>query len=61
MWTLLPSFPELSRLEMGLNRLDYLTAPEPPSLSTKLATLNLEGNELGSWENVMQSVAGFSQ
>lgn len=58
---LLSRMPELHYLELGYNRLRFLgTAHLSQTLSlSKLEVLNLDGNELEDWLDVMTSVAPF--
>ena len=58
---LLPLFPELLHLELGLNNFQDLSeipsSHEPP----KLLTLNLQENGLYNWNSIIRGLADFKR
>ncbi|KAF8529341.1 RNI-like protein [Gautieria morchelliformis] len=64
MLRLLPSFPELLRLELGLNDIPALSPDLPrhiTMMATKLSDINLQENRLQHWQNTMEGISPFKR
>ena len=58
---LLPFFPELLHLELGLNEIQDLSHPIPSDVPTQVVTLNLQENKLQHWQNIIEGLPPFKR